>query len=59
MLDEAGGQVLVECSIGLFGEDGINAVRVESGEGAVRWDGDLERNKGSRVKFSFRRVETL
>ena len=50
MLDEASRQVLVETGIGLFGKDGVDAVWTGS-EGTVRWNGNLERDKGAGAKF--------
>lgn len=41
MLDRAGGQVLVDNGIGLFGQDWVHPVGGEGDGGPVRRDGDL------------------
>lgn len=46
-------------NIGLLGEDGTLAEKAGSDGGAVRWDGDLERNKVARAKVSFRPGENV
>ena len=57
MPNEAGGQILIEYNIGLFGEYGVDAAR--AGKYAVRRYGSLERHKGARAKVGFGRGENI
>ena len=50
VLDEAGGQVMVDDSIRLLGKDRVHPVGAGGDGGAVRWDGDLERDQGARAE---------
>ena len=52
-MDEASVPVLVEHGVDLFGDDGVDAVRSGSDGWTLRWDGNLERNKGSAAKIGF------
>ena len=45
MLDQAGGQELVENGVGLFGKDGVDPVRAGGNWFAVRRYGDLKRHQ--------------
>lgn len=59
MLDETGGRVLIEYSIGLFGEDMINAERARKSGGAVPCVRNLERNMEKRAKVRLGRGENI
>ena len=59
MLNEAGGPVLVEYPIGLFGKYGVDAVGEGKDAVAVRRDENLKRDKGTRAKVGFRRGENI
>lgn len=50
MLGEASGQVLVEHSIGLFGDGWVDSVRSSSGAGVDRRDGTLNRIREQESK---------
>ena len=60
MLDEASGQVLIEHSVGLFGDDWVDSVRSRSGGCAALSNGrNLERDKVAGVEFSVDRGEIV
>ena len=47
MLDENIGQELVENGVGLVGKDGVDAIWTASDECTIRWNGNLERDRGA------------
>ena len=46
-------RLAVECGVGLFGKDGVDAVWTGSDGFAVLWNGNLERDKGAGAKVGF------
>ena len=59
MLDQTGSQISVEHSVGLIGEDVVDAVRARRYGGAIRGDRNLEWNKGARAEVGFGREENI
>ena len=53
LLDEAIGQLLVEYGVGLFGNDGVDAVKTGSDGCTIQRNGTLERDDGAVAKVGF------
>ena len=59
MLEETGGQVLVDDSIRLHGKGGVHLVGSGGDGSAARWDCDLERDQGARSEVGLGRREDV
>ena len=59
MLDEAGGQVLVDDGIGFLGQDRVRPVGAGGDGCTVRRDGNLEGDQGARAEVGLGRGEDV